>query len=102
LKRLSRFQEVTNLLIKEEAVKTHGDADKTLVPLPSGYSDLNVADKALIMTVKTNFAVYYPLRDSNALSHRGYVYRSDDDAAAFELQKTGYTRVTPHWFFYSK
>jgi hypothetical protein len=38
------------------------------------------------------------------LSHRGYMYRSDDDPLALskEFPSTGYTQVAPHWFFYSE
>ena len=101
--RLSRFQEVTNLLVKDEMAKINGDVISTVVSLPPNYSDLKVLDKVLIRSTKENITVRYALRNSNALSHRGYMYRSDDNSAALskEYPKTGYTRVAPHWFFFS-
>ncbi len=104
LKRLPRFQEVTNLLIKDEMAKTNGDAVSSVVSLPPSYSNLNVLDNVLISTTKENITVRFALRNSNALSHRGYMYRSDDDPRTLskEYPRTGYTRVAPHWFFFSE
>jgi hypothetical protein len=104
LKRLPRFQAVTNLLIKDEVAKTNGDVFSIVISLPPGYSDLNVLDRVLISSTKENITVRYALRNSNALSHRGYMYRSDDNpmALSVEYPKAGYTRVAPHWFFFSE
>jgi hypothetical protein len=104
LTRLSRFQEVTNLLIKEETTKTNGDVFSTVVALPSDYLNLDVSDRVLISSTKDDIMVRYAMRNSNALSHSGYMYRSDDDPVALskEYPKTGYTRVASHWFFFSE
>jgi hypothetical protein len=104
LTRLPRFQEVTNLLIKDEVAKANGNVFSTVVSLPPGYSSLNVLDRAFISSTPENITVRYALRNSNALSHRGYMYRSDDDSQTLskEYPKTGYTRVAPHWFFFSE
>jgi hypothetical protein len=104
LMRLPRFQEVTNLLIKDEVAKTNGDVFSTVISLPPGYSNINVLDRVLISSTKENITVRYALRNSNALSHRGYMYRSDDNpmALSMEYPNVGYTRVAPHWFFFSE
>lgn len=104
LMRLSKFQEVTNLLIKDQMAKTNGDVFSTVVALPPSYSSLHVLDKVLIRSTKENITVRYAARDSNALSHSGYMYRSDDNPSALskEYPRTGYTRVAPHWFFFSE
>jgi hypothetical protein len=101
LTRLSKFQEVTNLLVQENA---NGHAFSAVVSLPVGYSVLHVADRVLIASTEGNITVRYALPNSNALSHRGYMYRSDDDPIALskEYPRTGYTRVAPHWFFFSE
>ena len=104
LTRLSRFQEVTSLLVKDEVDKANGDTFTAVVSLPPKFSNLNVADRVLINATKKNITVRYSMRDSNALSTRGYMYRSDDDPMALskEFPKTGYTHVAPHWFFFSE
>ncbi len=104
LMRLSRFQEVTNLLIKDEMAKAKGDVFSIAVSLPPSYSNLRVLNTVLIKSTKENITVRYAVRDSNALSHRGYMYRSDDNPVALskEYPNTGYTRVAPHWFFFSE
>jgi hypothetical protein len=104
LMRLSRFQEVTNLLIKDEMAKAKGDVFSTAVSLPPSYSNLRVLNAVLIKSTKENITVRYAVRNSNALSHRGYMYRSDDNPMALdkEYPNTGYTRVAPHWFFFSE
>jgi hypothetical protein len=103
LMRLARFQEVTNLLIGNEAAKVNHEAYVTAARLPPGYSNLHVADMVLINFTKENITVRYITRDSSALGHRGYMYRSDDDPAALtkDFPKLGYTRIAPHWFFFS-
>jgi hypothetical protein len=57
-----------------------------------------------IDATKTNITVRCIVRNSSALSHRGYMYRSDDHSAALqkEFPHTGYTRLAPHWFFRMK
>src|SRR6266851_8060394 len=94
LMRLSRFQEVTNLLIKDEMAKAKGDVFSISVSLPPSYSNLRVLNTVLIKSTKENITVRYAVRDSNALSHRGYMYRSDDNPVALskEYSNTGYTR----------
>jgi hypothetical protein len=57
----------------------------------------------LINSTKGNVTVRYISRDSSALGHRGYMYRSDDNPVALEREflRMGYTRLAPHWFFFS-
>lgn len=104
LMRLSRFQEVTNLLVTDELAKASGDSFSTIVSLPPRYSDLNVLDRVLISSTKESITVRFAMRDSNALGHRGYMFRSNDNPVTLskEYPKTGYTRVAPHWFFFSE
>lgn len=103
LMRLARFQEVTNLLIGNEAAKVNHEAYVTAARLPPGYSNLHVADMVLINFTKENITVRYITRDSSALGHRGYMYRLDDNPAALtkDFPELGYTRIAPHWFFFS-
>jgi hypothetical protein len=104
LTRLSKFQEVTNLLITDELEKTKGNDLSNVVSLPPGYSKLNVLDRVLISSTNENFTVRYAMRDSSALGHSGYMYRSDDNPTALskEYPTMGYTRVAPHWFFFTE
>lgn len=97
LTRLPRFQEATEILLKNKA-----DGDVT-GDLPAGFSDLNVKDHALISSIRGSITVRYFSRDSSALGHRGYMYRSDDDTATLskEFPRLGYTKLAPHWFFFS-
>lgn len=103
LSHLTRFQAVTNLLIESEAPKSNLGDSLTQALLPPGYSDLHVADKVLVEFKQTNVTVRYISRDSSALGHRGYMYRSDDDPAALrkEFPSLGCTHIAPHWFFFS-
>jgi hypothetical protein len=103
LRHLSRFQAVTNLLIENAAPTFNLGISFTVTQLPPGYSDLHVADKVLVDSKQKNITVRYISRDSSALGHRGYMYRSDDDPAALmrEFPRLGYTRIAPHWFFFS-
>jgi hypothetical protein len=103
LMNLTRFQEVTNLLMENQTARlNHGDSHIG-AQLPPAYSDLHVADYVLIDSKQKNITVRYVSRDSSALGHRGYMYRSDDDPAALrtEFPRLGYTRLSPHWFFFS-
>ncbi len=100
LMHLTRFQEVTNFLTEKEAARlNHGDT-VIMTGLPSSYSDLHVADRVLISSKQKNITVRYVSRDSSALGHSGYMYRSDDDPAALEREfpNVGYRRIVPHWF----
>jgi hypothetical protein len=101
LTRLSKFQELTNVLVRD---KVNGDTFSAVIPLPPGYSSLNVSDRVLVIARKEKITVCYLLRNSNALSHGGYMYRSDDDPTTLskDFPKMGYTRVAPHWFFFSE
>ncbi len=105
LMRLPKFQQATDLLIESTKAKVDGQPFSTLVvPLPVGYSNLNVLDKAQIRSTDGNNTVRYFNRDSSALGHSGYMYRSDDSSMALnrDYPKSGYTRVAPHWFFFSE
>jgi len=104
LTHLSRFQEVTDLLIQNEMNSHDNNIYTVRVPLPPSYSNLNVKDMAIISSKRKNFTVRYFTRNSNALWHGGYMYRSDDNPTALskEYPSTGYTRVAPHWFFFSE
>ena len=104
LTRLPQFQEATDILVKGEIAKANSDVAAHVVSLPPGFSNLNVADHVLISSTKGNITVRYPVKNSNALSHRGFMYRSDDSEMALskEYPKTGYTHLAPHWFFFSE
>ncbi len=104
LRRLPKFQEVTNHLIKDELAKANGEDFSDIVSLPPQYSGLNVLDRVQIRSDKENITVRYAMRDSSALGHNGYLYRLNDDPAALskDYPKMGYTRVAPHWFFFSE
>jgi hypothetical protein len=104
LTRLPKFQELTEILVKKEIAKAGGDTPAHVVSLPPGFSDLNVADHALISSTKGNITVRYSVKNSNALSHRGFMYRSDDSETGLsqEHPKAGYTRLAPNWFFFSE
>jgi len=103
LTRLPQFQEATDILVEDEIKKANSDVAAHVVSLPPGFSNLNVADHAIITSTKGNITVRYAVKNSNALSHRGFMYRSDDSEMALskEYPKTGYTHLAPHWFFFS-
>ena len=103
LSHLSRFQAATNLLIENDAPESSLGVSLIQSLLPPGYSDLHVANKVLVDFKQTNVTVRYISRDSSALGHRGYMYRSDDDPAALrrDFPSLGYTHIAPHWFFFS-
>src|SRR5437899_3640689 len=104
LMHLTRFQQATNLLIENEAAKLNDRASVKVVRFPPGYSDLDIfANRVLIDSTKDNITVRYISRDSSALGHRGYMYRSDDnpDALTRDFPKLGYKRIAPHWFYFS-
>jgi hypothetical protein len=104
LMHLAKFQEATDILIKSEKAEANGNDFSSMVSLPSGYSDLNVKEEALVSSSKGNIVVRYVTRDSSALGHSGYMYRLDDDSTALgkEFPDMGYTRIAPHWFFFSQ
>lgn len=104
LAHLSRFQRVTDILIREEQAEAHSDAFTTFATLPPDNSGLHVLSKVRIDVTKVNITVRYLVRNSSALSHRGYMYRSDDSSTAIEKEfpHMGYTRLAPHWFFFSE
>ncbi len=104
LTHLSKFKEVTDFLVRDEREKRNSDVFITVVALPSGYSNLHVSDYVRIDSTKENISVRYTTRDSNALSHRGFMYRSDDSPAALrkEYPHTGYSHLAPHWFYFSE
>ena len=87
LRHLVRFQEVTDFLIANERATANADEFAVVVQLPPGYSDLRVADKVFIKSIKGDTTVEYLERETSALGHAGYMYRSDDSAAA--LAKRG-------------
>jgi hypothetical protein len=103
VKHLGRFQAATNLLIEAEIPKFKPGVSLIQTQLPPGFSDLHVADRVLIDSKQSNITIRYTSRDSSALGHRGYLYRSDDDpvALAREFPTLGCTRVASHWFSFS-
>lgn len=103
LRHLARFQEVTNFLIENERARANTEEFSTVVHLPSGYSDLNVAGTVLIKSTKENTTVEYLVRETSALGHSGYIYRLDDNTIALEKDypRIGCTHLAPHWFFFS-
>ena len=102
LMHLARFQEVTDLLIRNAGDKLNADDSRAGARLPPGYSNLHVADYVLLHSTHGNITVIYTSRDSSAVGHRGYVYRSDDDPAACQRDtpKMWCKRLAPHWFYY--
>lgn len=101
---LSRFQEAADFLIQDEMAKTGGNVFSTIVSLPPRYSDLKVLGGVFVTSTKDSVTVRFATRDSSALGHQGYLFRSDDNPAALrtEFPKMGYTRIVPHWFFFSQ
>lgn len=95
LKHLARFQEVTDSLIANERARAKADEFLTGAYLPSGYSDLHVASLVWIKSTKDNKTVQYLARETSALGHCGYIYSSDDSAAALQkdYSRIGYKRV---------
>ena len=103
LRHLARFQQVTDFLIANERARAKSDEFLTVVPLPSAYSDLNVADKVLVRSTKQGITVEYLGRETSSLGHQGWMYRSEDSIPALERDypRIGYTHLAPHWFFFS-
>jgi hypothetical protein len=104
LMHLSEFQQITDTLIREEQAKPHPDSFIAIATLPPGNSNLRVLKNVRIDATKGSITVRYIVRNSIALSHRGYMYRSDDNPASLEkeLPHTGYTHLVPHWFYFSE
>jgi len=104
LMRLPEFEEATNVLVENEKAKPEGERSSRVVPLPPRYSNLPVKGLVHIRPTGENITVRYFNRDSSALGHSGYMYRSDDNPTALEKEypNTGYTRVAPHWFYFSE
>jgi hypothetical protein len=103
LRHLARFQEVTDFLIANERATANADEFAVVVQLPLTYSDLRVADKVFIKSIRGDTTVEYLERETSALGHTGYMYRSDDSATALEkdFPKMGYTHLAPHWFLFA-
>ena len=104
LSHLSKFQEITDIIVRDELAKARTDSFITIATLSAGNSNLRVLDKVRIDSTKGSITVRYIVRNSSALSHRGYMYRSDDNPAtlAKEFPHTGYTHLAPHWFYFSE
>lgn len=100
---LAQFQEITNRILDEEKGGAKSGERSSAATIPPGYSNLNVRDTALVDFAGDGATVRYATRDSSALGHRGYMYRSDDNPIALskEFPNLGYTRLAPHWFFFS-
>lgn len=103
LRHVTRFQEVTDFLIASERARANTDEFSTAVPLPSGYSDLNVARTVWIKSTKQSITVQYLGRETSALGHQGWMYRPAESIAALEKDypRIGYKHLAPHWFFFS-
>jgi hypothetical protein len=101
---LSEFQQITDKLIREEWAKPHPDSFIAIATLPPGNSNLRVLNNVRIDAAKGSITLRYIVRNSSALSHRGYMYRSDDNPATIEKEfpHTGYTHLAPHWFYFSE
>jgi hypothetical protein len=95
---LSEFQQITDKLIREEWAKPHPDSFIAIATLPPGNSNLRVLNNVRIDAAKGSITLRYIVRNSSALSHRGYRYRSDDNPATIEKEfpHTGYTHLAPH------
>src|SRR5690348_2250853 len=84
LRHLARFQEVTNFLIANERATANPGEFAVVVQLPASYSDLRVADKVYIKSSNGDTTVEYLERETSALGHTGYMYRSNDSTTALE------------------
>ena len=73
---LAKFQQITDILIREEQAKPHPDSFIAIATLPPGNSNLRVLNNVRIDATKGSVTVRYIVRNSSALSHRGYMYRS--------------------------
>lgn len=104
LMHLVEFQEATNFLIENARTTRKEDNFYAVAQLPDRYSNLHVAKPVLLHFTKQGVTVSYLTRDSSALGHRGYLYRSDDDPTALkkDVPRLGYKRLAPHWFFFSE
>jgi hypothetical protein len=103
LMHLSEFQQITDKLVREEQAKPHPDSYIAIATLPPGHSNLRVLNNVRIDATKGSITVRYIVRNSSALSHRGYMYRSDDNPAALEKEfpHMGYTHLAPNWYYFS-
>ena len=103
LKHLSRFQAATTLLVEDATPKFGTGVSEVEHRLPSGFADLGVADRVLIDSKQGAITVRYISRDSSALGHRGYLYRSDDNLAGLrrDFPRLEYSRVVRGWFTFS-
>lgn len=103
LRHLARFQDATNLLIRNGAAKLNDGDCFILTRLPAEYTDLHMADTVLIDSKQKNITVRYVSKDSSAIGHRGYIYLSDDnpDTLNRDFPQFGYKRIAAHWFYYA-
>src|SRR5271169_726257 len=104
LMHLSKFQQITDTLVHDEQAKPHPDPFIAIAALPPGNSNLRVLSNVRIDATKGSITVRYIVRNSSALSHRGYMYHSDDNPAALEKEfpHPGYMHLAPHWFYFSE
>jgi hypothetical protein len=102
LMKLPRYQEATNLILKD--VKSKSQRLEFVVALPQGYSDLNTTGKASVVLDPNDVAtVLYFKPGSSAVGHSGYLYRSDDNLEALkrECPELGFYRVAPNWYTFA-
>jgi hypothetical protein len=94
---LPYYQKITDSLIDQSSAS----AKDYLVVVPPDFSSAFVNDKhASVDRSEGGVTVLYFSRDSSAVGHAGYLYRSDDDIAELKKQDPhmGVYRIAPHWF----
>jgi hypothetical protein len=94
---LPKYQKITDLLIREQTTAANTD-----VCFPSGYTSELVNDKRVSIEQGKDKAitVIYFTRDSSALGHAGYLYRSDDNLESLHKLhlRMGIGRLAPKWY----
>jgi hypothetical protein len=98
LAELPIYQKITDILVSQVQYR----ASDTTVCFPPGYTSNLVNDqRALIERSDDNsITVLYFTRDSSALGHSGFMYRSDDhpDVLKMKRPEMGFKRIAPKWF----
>ncbi len=94
---LPTYQKITDILISQKQIK----ANDPVVPFPAGYTSELIDDRyASVRRDDSSITVLYLTRDSSAIGHAGFMYRSDDDPTPLKKQdpEMGFRRIAPHWF----
>jgi hypothetical protein len=68
---------------------------------PTGFSSSLVGEHVLVRRSSDGaFTVMFVTRDSSAVGHAGYLYRSDDDESELRRENpdAGFKRLVPNWY----